>query len=83
MRKLMIGNLEPEENILPKTFTQTSDELYERHDYRLVYQNGLKKVFDNYQDLFQVWYSSPKETLSHVEVLDKKTKKEKNKKGFN
>ena len=79
----MIGNLEPEENILPKTFTQTSNELYERHDYRLVYQNGLKKVFDNYQDLFQEWYTSPKENFSYVEVLDKKQKKEKNKKGFN
>lgn len=48
MRILMIGNLEPEENVLPKTFTQTSDELYEKHDYRLVYENGMKKVFDNY-----------------------------------
>lgn len=82
MRILMIGNLEPEENVLPKTFTQTSDELYEKHDYRLVYENGMKKVFDNYQDLFREWYTSSKDDLSHVEVLDKKVKKDKNKKGF-
>lgn len=76
----MIGNLEPEENVF-KTFTQTSDKLYDKHDYRLVSKDKKSVIFDNYHDVKQVWYSMPKEILSHIEVLDKKQPKTKNK-GF-
>jgi hypothetical protein len=78
----MIGNLEPEENVLPKTFKQTSDKLYDRHDYKIVYENGLNKIFDNYHDLFLEWCNTKNRGFLHIEVLDKKTKKDKNKKGF-
>lgn len=77
----MIGNLKSEETILSKTFTQTSEKLYDRHDYRLVSNNNESIVFGNYHDVRQVWHSTPPGILSHVEVLDKKKMKTKNK-GF-
>jgi len=77
----MIGNLEPEENVF-RTFTHTSDELYDKHDYRLVSEDGQSVVLDNYYDVQSIWQSLPNNTLSHVEVLDKKIKRQKNKKGF-
>ena len=58
-----------------KTFKQTSDEPYDRHDYKLVYNNKQSVIFDNYEDLRHAWYNSPTQFRSHVEVLDKKTKK--------
>lgn len=64
-------------------FTQTSEELYDRHDYRIVSVDNTSIILDNYQDVFLVWRSTPVGTLSHVEVLDKKIKKiTKSKKGF-
>lgn len=64
-----------------ENFTQTSDKLYENHTYQLVYQNGDKKIFENYYDLMFTWTNTKKELLSHVEVLDNKSKS-KNAKGF-
>ncbi len=64
-----------------ESFTQTSDMLYEKHTYQLVYQNGNKKIFENYYDLMHTWVNTKKELLSHVEVLDKKNKSS-NVKGF-
>ena len=75
VRKKMTNKLE--------VFTQTSDELYENHDYRIVSFDNTSIVLDNYQDVFLVWRSTPVGVLSHVEVLDKKNKKRtKIKKGF-
>jgi hypothetical protein len=76
----MIGNLKPEENVL-RTFTQTSDALYDKHDYCLISNDKKSVIFDNYYDVQQVWRSMPEGILSHVEVLDKKQPKTKNK-GF-
>jgi hypothetical protein len=64
-----------------ETFKQTSDDPYDRHDYKLVFSDGKTLVFDNYEDLQLVWFQSPWQFLSHVEVLDKKKKKTKSK-GF-
>lgn len=64
-------------------FKQTSDGLYDRHDYKLVYSNKNSVIFDNYEDLRNAWWETPHQFLGHVEVLDKKTKKKSNqKKGF-
>ena len=76
MKVLMVGNLEPEENVL-QWFEQTSNEPYNRHDYKLVYTNGETKVFEEHQDFMAAWFQYPKQLLSHVEVLDKKVKKTK------
>lgn len=70
---------------LPKNFEQTSDGLYDRHEYKLVYSNDQSVIFDNYEDLRRTWWETPEQFLSHVEVLDKKKNKSKNKsksKGF-
>ena len=53
-----------------KTFTQTSDEPYIRHHYRVVYANGQQVIVDNYHDVQVHWYSVPDQFRSHVEVLD-------------
>ena len=57
-----------------KTFKQTSDNPYDRHDYKLVLSNGKEIIFDNYEDVQVTWFQTAPQFLSHVEVLDKKTK---------
>ena len=76
MKVLMVGKLDPEENVL-QWFEQTSNEPYIRHDYKLVYTNGETKVFEEHQDFMAAWFQYPKQLLSHGEVLDKKVKKTK------
>lgn len=58
-------------------FTQTSDGLYDKHEYKLVYSDGKVQIFENYYDLMYTWTNTNKELTSHVEVLDKKVKKQK------
>ena len=84
----MIGKLDPEERILndvmpelPKWFSQTSDEPYDRHHYRFVYSDGQSKIFESYERAQQEWFNLPKVFKSHIEVLDIKNKKQKNLKG--
>jgi hypothetical protein len=72
----VVGKLDPEENVL-QWFEQTSNEPYNRHDYKLVYTNGETKVFEEHQDFMVAWFQYPKQLLSHGEVLDKKVKKTK------
>lgn len=60
---------------LPEFFKQTSDELYDRHDYKLVFVTGEEQVFDNWESVQLKWFQSLSNVLSHVEVLDKKTSK--------
>lgn len=55
-------------------FKQTCDKPYDRHHYKLVYSDGKDKVFDNYEDAQLTWFQTPSQFLSHVEVLDKKSK---------
>ena len=80
MKVLMVGKLDPEENVL-QWFDQTSNEPYDRHDYKLVYTNGNTKVFEDHQEFMAAWFQYPKQLLSHGEVLDKKVKKTKSR-GF-
>jgi len=54
-----------------KTFKQTSDEPYTRHRYKIVFSDGKSAVFDNYEDVQVLWFQTPSQFLSHVEVLDK------------
>ena len=57
-----------------KTFKQTCDKPYLRHQYKVVYNNGREVVFDNYMDVQAIWFQTPKQFLSHIEVLDIKQK---------
>jgi hypothetical protein len=56
------------------TFTQTSDEPYLRHDYKIHFLNKKTRLFDNYQDVMQTWFETASELLDYVEILDHKEK---------
>ena len=58
-------------------FAQTSDEPYDRHDYKIVYSNSQSVVVDNWHTVRALWFEAPAQFLSHVEVLDKKPSKSK------
>ena len=47
---------------------------YLRHHYKLVFEDGKEVIFDNYEDVQVTWFQTAPQFLSHVEVLDKKTK---------
>ena len=57
-----------------KTFKQTCDKPYDRHDYKLILSNGKEMIFSNYEDVQVTWFQIAQQFLSHVEVLDKKSK---------
>ena len=61
----------------PQYFTETSDGLYDRHDYKIIGKNGESIVVDNWQTVQEVW-GDRSAFLSHIEVLDQKN----NGKGF-
>jgi len=54
-----------------EVFTQTSDEPYVRHDYKLVFEDGKEIVFDNYEDIQVTWFQRGGNFLNYVEVLDR------------
>jgi len=58
-----------------KVFKQTSDEPYDRHDYKLITDNGGELIFNNYEDVQLYWFQHGGNFLSHIEVLDKKQSK--------
>ena len=58
-----------------KVFKQTSDEPYDRHDYKLITDNGGELIFNNYEDVQLYWFQHGGNFLSHIEVLDKKKSK--------
>ena len=64
-------------NAKTEWFEQTSDELYDRHDYKIVYSNSQSVVVDNWHTVRALWFEAPAQFLSHVEVLDKKPSKSK------
>jgi hypothetical protein len=72
----MIGNLEPEENVL-QWFEQTSNEPYNRHDYKLVYVNGNHKVFDNHEDFMAMVSMTANNASKSRRSIRQKNKKEK------
>jgi len=60
--------------LIPKTdsryFTETSKDPYIRHRYKLVDAHGDFVIFDNWEDTHQMWWNTPAQFLSHIEVLD-------------
>ena len=66
---------------LPEFFRQTSDEPYDKHNYRFVYSNNQSIIVESYEEVRQEWFNTPAMFKSHIEVLDKKQKK-KSKGGF-
>ena len=63
----------------PRYFKVTSDEHYDRHQYKVVGTHGKYVVVETWEEARVLWWNN-KSFLSHVEVLDRKT--EKKSKGF-
>ena len=61
----------------PRYFTQTSDEPYDRHEYKVVAKSGESFITDDYMQAQAAWIEKGI-WLSHIEVLDKPKKQ----KGF-
>ena len=57
----------------PQYFTHTSDDLYDRHHYKIVSNSGETITVDNWEDARVVWWNK-KTFLSHVEVITPKKK---------
>jgi hypothetical protein len=62
---------------MTEIFKQTSDEPYDRHNYKLVYSNGQEVFFEHYIDVQAAWWNTPSDFVSHIEVLDIPQKKSK------
>ena len=61
----------------PQYFEQTSDEPYDRHRYKVVDVKGDFVIFDGWEEARHLWWNTPSQFLSHIEVLDKIDKKAK------
>ena len=55
----------------PQYFTQTSDESYDRHHYKIISTTGESIKVDNWMKAQEISWNK-KSFLSHIEVLDKK-----------
>ncbi len=53
----------------PRYFLQTSNNMYDRHHYKVVTKTGDETVVDNWEDAAYIWWNK-KKILSHIEVLD-------------
>ena len=63
----------------PAYFTVSSNDLYDRHNYKIVSKTGDSIVVDNWEDAQMTWFQKSA-FLSHIEVLDQP--KVSNQKGF-
>ena len=61
-------------------FEQTSDIPYDRHHSKVVTTTN-EYIFDDYEQVRQMWWNYDSSMLKYVEVIDK-PKKPKKKKGF-
>ena len=59
----------------PQYFKQTSNEPYHRHDYKVIKSTGEHVVVESWEEAQSIWWNSPPDFLSHIEVLDKKEAK--------
>jgi len=51
-------------------FKETSKEPYIRHRYKIIDVHGDSLIVDNWQDAQMMWWNTPSQLLSHIEVLD-------------
>ena len=66
-----------------KIFTQTSDDPYDRHAYRLNVPGSNSVVIEDYELLRAIWFEKCRNfTGCTVDVLDKKQNKKKTNGGF-
>ena len=43
---------------MTQTFTCTSADPYDRHDYEIFLKSGKKLLFDNWEDVQRYWFSN-------------------------
>jgi len=61
-----------------KFFKQTSDEPYDRHQYKLELEDGKSVIMDSYEEIKGIWYQYIDEMKgATVSVLDRKQKSSK------
>jgi len=58
-------------------FKKTCEKPYDRHDYKLIFEDGMELIFDNYEDAQLMWFQQGGNFLNRIEVLDKKQNKNK------
>ena len=58
----------------PRYFQQTSDEPYDRHRYKVIDNHGDSVIVESWEKAHLVWWNTPSQLLSHIEVLDKPQK---------
>lgn len=54
----------------PAYFKLSSNDLYDRHDYKIISKTGESVVVDNWETAQLTWFQKSA-FLSHIEVLDK------------
>ena len=55
----------------PRFFTATSEESYDLHNYKVIRTDGKSVVVDSWELAREIWWNTPSNSLSHIEVLDK------------
>jgi len=60
-------------------FKQTSDQLYDRHNYEVYLKSEKKVFFDNWEDTFRYWWENRQvpDFLDYIVVKDKQKVKSK------
>lgn len=53
-------------------FEQTSNEPYDRHDYKVIKSTGEFVLVESWEIAQLIWWNTPSKFLSHIEVIDKK-----------
>ena len=68
----------------PQYFTETSSESYDRHNYRIEFNEGKNSLeFEDYEQLRAYWFECARNWKDcKVIVLDKKQNKKKSNGGF-
>jgi len=67
----------------PQYFELTSEESYDRHDYKVVMKDGRSFITGDWENANLIWFQNPSQLISHIEVLDKpNTTTKKSKGGF-
>lgn len=60
-------------------FSNTSQDPYHRHQYKLYYYNSKPKILEFYDDVWTEWVTG---LVKLIEVIDKKEKRTNTSKGF-
>jgi hypothetical protein len=58
----------------PRYFSQSCYKPYDRHKYKLFYASGKIETYEWYDEVMARWMQTPAGHLSHVEVMDRKSK---------